>query len=132
MNNPSGHHHLENTRSYTAHKLPGPSPQQAGGYLNIILAVFLLSAVIGVVLICSLFYIVTQPVHAIRTRLTAISGGDFSRDDSIEWDNEFGDIGKAVNQLAVNIHNLIDAKIAYEKQKFPKGQAPLSPLLACS
>lgn len=90
---------------------------QAGGYLNIILAVFLLSAVIGVVLICSLFYIVTQPVHAIRTRLTAISGGDFSRDDSIEWDNEFGDIGKAVNQLAVNIHNLIDAKIAYEKQK---------------
>ena len=90
---------------------------QAGGYLKIISAVFLLSAVIGIILICSLFHIVTRPVHSIRSRLTAISGGDFSKDETIEWDNEFGDIGKAVNQLAVSIHSLIEAKIAYEKQK---------------
>lgn len=91
--------------------------EQVNGFLGILIAIFLLGAVICIVLICSLSHIVARPVHSIRTRLTAISGGDFSQDASIEWDNEFGDIGKTVNQLAVDIHNLIDAKVAYEKQK---------------
>lgn len=91
--------------------------EQANGYLGILITIFLLGAVICIVLICSLSHIVARPVRSIRARLTAISGGDFSQDASIEWDNEFGDIGKTVNQLAVDIHNLIDAKVAYEKQK---------------
>lgn len=91
--------------------------EQANGYLRILAAIFLLVSVIGMVLIGSLSYIVTKPVRSIRARLTAISCGDFSKDASIEWENEFGDIGKAVNQLAVDIHDLIDTTVAYEKQK---------------
>ncbi len=60
---------------------------------------------------------ITRPVLAIQRRLSKISGGDFSRDTSIEWNHELGDIGKNVNDLAENIKQLLDSAVESEKQK---------------
>ncbi|MCR5776902.1 MAG: histidine kinase [Lachnospiraceae bacterium] len=60
---------------------------------------------------------ITRPVHEIQNRLSKIASGDFSRDKSIEWDHELGDIGKKVNDLAENIKLLLDSELKSEKEK---------------
>lgn len=93
------------------------TPRDFSGYFKVLGPILILVSAAGIFLIITLSRLVTRPVHRLRERLLAISGGDFSLDASLEWDNEFGDIGKSVNQLAVDIQNLIDEKIAYEKQQ---------------
>jgi two-component system sensor histidine kinase YesM len=60
---------------------------------------------------------ITKPVLEIQRRLLQISNGDFSRDTSIEWNHELGDIGKKVNNLAENIKQLLDSAVESEKQQ---------------
>lgn len=60
---------------------------------------------------------INAPVVQIKQRLIRISEGDFSRDTAIEWEHEFGDIGKGVNDLAENMDRLIQTTLADEKQK---------------
>lgn len=91
--------------------------EQLSGYLSILTAIFLFCSAAGILLISVLSHTVSRPVRLIRSRLSAIASGDFSKDASIEWDNEFGDIGRTVNQLAVDIQDLINSKIEYEKQQ---------------
>lgn len=60
---------------------------------------------------------INVPVRKIKRRLLQISDGDFSRDTSIEWEHELGDIGKGVNDLAGNINELLRTALEDEKQK---------------
>lgn len=60
---------------------------------------------------------INVPVRKIQQRLLQISEGDFSRDMSIEWEHELGDIGKGVNDLAGNINELLRTALEDEKQK---------------
>ena len=39
----------------------------------------------------------------LQSKIDAIAQGDFSRDPSIEWKNEFGTIGKGINQMSENV-----------------------------
>ncbi len=91
--------------------------EQSDGYLRILFPILLLILVFGILLYITLSRTVTHPVGLLRSRLLAIAAGDFSQDASIEWNNEFGDIGRNINQLAIDIHNLIDEKVSSEKQK---------------
>lgn len=86
-------------------------------FAGILLFILFLIFLLGILLIVSLSRTVTRPVQQLRSRLLQVASGDFSQDASIEWDNEFGDIGKSINQLTVDISNLIEQKISYEKQK---------------
>ncbi len=61
--------------------------------------------------------IINIPVNQIQSRLISIADGDFSRDTSIEWPHELGDIGKGVNELAANIDELLKTTLEDEKQK---------------
>ncbi len=91
--------------------------ERADGHFNILIPILVMVLVSGILLYIALSRTVTHPVKCLRNRLLAIAAGDFSQDASIEWDNEFGDIGRSINQLAVDIHNLIDEKVSHEKQK---------------
>ena len=48
---------------------------------------------------------------------TSVSHGDFSRDPSIEWDHELGDIGKGINSLSTSIVTLMNKRIEDENHK---------------
>lgn len=79
----------------------------------IFLSLILLASILNVVL----DIIISTPVNKIRHKLSNISNGDFTRDTSIEWNHELGDIGRGVNDLAESVSLLIDTRIANEKQK---------------
>ena len=46
-----------------------------------------------------------------------ISNGNFSYEAAIEWNNEFGEIGKGINSLSTNVVQLMEHRIAVEKQQ---------------
>lgn len=78
---------------------------------------FVLLFFISILLNHFLSRIINTPVQQIQTRLIQIADGDFSRDTSIEWEHELGDIGKGVNELAANIEELLKTSLEDEKQK---------------
>lgn len=87
------------------------------GYLTILLFILLFLVLMGGLILLLFSHNVTQPIDLLKQRITAISGGDFSLDSSIEWDNELGDIGKNINCLATDIDSLMEQRIFYERQK---------------
>lgn len=72
---------------------------------------------IGIALMIILNKMITVPVQKIRDKMLKISCGDFSRESSIEWDHELGDIGKGINDLSENVLLLMENRIADEKLK---------------
>ena len=64
--------------------------KRLSGYFSILTAIFLFCSAAGILLISVLSHTVSRPVRLIRSMLSAIASGDFSKDASIEWDNEFG------------------------------------------
>lgn len=74
------------------------------------------------IIICKIFssYLSTTvnvPVKKLQERMNRISNGDFSRDASVEWNHELGEIGKNINDLSENVLLLINQKIEDERQK---------------
>ena len=72
---------------------------------------------IGVVLMLLMNRMITVPVSRLQTRMVRIAGGDFSRDPSVEWDHELGDIGRGINDLSENVSELMEKRLEDEKQK---------------
>lgn len=91
--------------------------QQQSMYIAIICGIFLVILVMGVCLVWFLNRSVTVPINAIIRRIDCIGGGDFSRDPSVEWDNELGRIGKGINDLSENVHALMEKKVQDEKMR---------------
>ncbi len=60
---------------------------------------------------------ISKPVLKIRDKMNRISSGDFSRDTSIEWNHELGDIGRGINDLSENVVTLMNTRIEDEKKK---------------
>ncbi len=73
--------------------------------------------IVGIALMMILNSTIHVPVKKIRERMDHISAGDFSRDTSIEWDHELGDIGRGINNLSENVLHLLDKRLEDEKQK---------------
>ncbi|MGN0160440.1 MAG: sensor histidine kinase [Lachnospiraceae bacterium] len=61
--------------------------------------------------------LLNKPIISIQKRLKEIAEGDFSRDDSIEWNHELGDIGRGINDLTEDLKELLESKIQDEKDK---------------
>ncbi len=72
---------------------------------------------LGTLLTLYLNHIINAPIKKIRKKMKQIAKGDFNKDPSIEWENELGEIGKGINSLTLDIVNLMDKRIADEKQK---------------
>ena len=90
---------------------------QIHAYLLLIVVIALTLCLIGLALYALLNQIINRPVQKILEKITSISQGDFSRDPSIEWQDEFGLIGQGINQMSENVVSLMDKKIEDEKQK---------------
>ncbi len=91
--------------------------QQKGFYYLLIAGICLVIFCLGILLMILLNRIINVPVKAIRTKIDAVSHGDFSRDPAIEWDHELGDIGKGINSLSTSIVTLMNKRIEDEKHK---------------
>lgn len=61
--------------------------------------------------------IINRPVRKLQDRIQAIAQGDFSRDPSIEWPDEFGAIGTGINRMSEDVVTLMNKKVEDEKQK---------------
>ncbi|MDO4296708.1 MAG: sensor histidine kinase [bacterium] len=86
-------------------------------YFWIIVGITLCILMTGLLLYLLLNRSITYPVALLKQKITAISQGDFSPDASIEWDNEFGTIGKGINRMAENVVSLMNKRVEDEKQK---------------
>ena len=86
-------------------------------YLVMLFLIFCAILLVGFLLLLSLNRTVTAPVLHLQEKIQAVSGEDFHPDPSIEWENEFGDIGRALNQMGTDIQTLMKQKIDFEKQK---------------
>lgn len=62
-------------------------------------------------------HIINHPIAALQSRLQTIATGDFSQDTSIEWHNEFGNIGHSINKLTHDISYLMECRVAEEKER---------------
>ncbi len=91
--------------------------QQRKVYLLLIAAICIAILSLGLSMVYSLNRTISQPVTRLRKKIREIALGDFSRDDSIEWDHELGDIGRGINELSFNVVNLMEKRIDDEKQK---------------
>ncbi len=91
--------------------------QQSSLYLWIIAGTVLSILLLGHILYRSLDRMIGRPVGSLLDKINAISEGDFSPDPAIEWRDEFGDIGRGINQMAENVSSLMEKRVADEKQK---------------
>lgn len=90
---------------------------QSRAYLLLIAAIALTLCLIGLTLYTLLDRIINRPVQKILEKITAISQGDFSREPSIEWQDELGLIGQGINRMSENVVTLMEKRIEDEKQK---------------
>lgn len=91
--------------------------QQKLFYYFLLAGIFFMIVLLGAFLMYYLNRIIYVPVQKLRVKISAVAHGDFTRDPSIEWDHELGEIGKGVNDLSSNILQLMDRRIEDEKQK---------------
>lgn len=109
---------LEEPGLLLAQFLPDSSlDEQRMAYVALIAASVVLVLLTGALLMLWLNRKVSVPVAQLQKRTQSIGEGDFGVDPSIEWDNELGDVGRGINQLAVNISGLLERRLADQKQK---------------
>ena len=90
---------------------------QRSVYNDILAVIVVTICIAGLILYLILSRLINRPVMQLKNRVQAISQGDFSRDTSIEWEDELGMIGKGINQMSENVKSLMDKKVEDEKQK---------------
>ncbi|MCR4741187.1 MAG: sensor histidine kinase [Lachnospiraceae bacterium] len=82
-----------------------------------ILLVLLFIFITGVIVYFMLSRMINAPVEKLTGKLNRVGEGDFTRDNSIEWDNELGNIGKGINDLSVRVEALINDRVKMEKDR---------------
>lgn len=86
-------------------------------FVSILIATLFGILTIGILLVFVMNRMINVPVRRLRDKMLRISQGDFSRDPSIEWDHELGDIGRGINDLSENVYLLMNKRLEDEKQK---------------
>ncbi len=76
-----------------------------------------LMLIVGLTLTYVLHRLIGLPVQRIQKQLIRISSGDFTPDESIECNDELGEIGHGINTMATDIELLLEKRIADEKEK---------------
>lgn len=91
--------------------------QQKLLYTLLIFAICLTIVSLGVLLAFLLNRIIMEPIHRLSGKIADISAGDFSRDNSIEWNHELGQVGRGINSMSENIVTLMEKRVDDEKQR---------------
>ena len=91
--------------------------QEALITLSLLIQICVGVLILGILVALYLSRIINRPIAQISKHLRAIAGGNFTPDPSIEFDNEFGEIGCKINQLARDLEALMDARLDNEKKK---------------
>ncbi|MBR1670981.1 MAG: sensor histidine kinase [Butyrivibrio sp.] len=86
-------------------------------YMMVIILIFAVILFVGIAMSVLLQRIITRPVDVLIKRLSRISRGDFSRDESIEWENELGEIGRGINSLSESVSDLMEKRLQDEKMR---------------
>lgn len=90
---------------------------QLNSFVYVIGFIALLVILAGLAYTLYLNRTVNRPIERILSRIKKISAGDFTADPTIEWNNEFGDIGKGINELSGSVTKLIATRIEIENEK---------------
>jgi two-component system sensor histidine kinase YesM len=91
--------------------------RQARGLIPLLAVVALFFVLLVALVLATVDRTVNRPIELINRRVSLVSTGNFSRDPGIEWDNELGNIGRAVNRMARDIEELIERRVEDEKAK---------------
>lgn len=86
-------------------------------FYSIILLLLLFLGCVSLILPFYLNRLVNVPVRGLLSRLEKVSGGNFDQDKNIEWENEFGDIGRGINSLSTRVSSLMEKRISDQKQQ---------------
>lgn len=86
-------------------------------FLKIIGAALVGIMAVGLLLMMLMDRMIHTPVARLRDKIQRIAQGDFSREPSIEWNHELGDIGRGINDLSESVTSLMNRRIEDEKQK---------------
>lgn len=91
--------------------------QQKNLYTLLIIGICFIIVSLGILLAFLLNRFIMDPIHKLSDKINSISDGDFSRDNSIEWNHELGQIGIGINKMSSNILMLLEKRVSDEKQK---------------
>jgi two-component system, sensor histidine kinase YesM len=91
--------------------------RQALGLAPLLLVVAALFMLLVFLILEAVNRTINRPIGLINRRVAIVSTGDFSPDPAIEWDNELGNIGRAVNRMSRDIAGLIERRIEDERAK---------------
>lgn len=91
---------------------------QQQGLMNFQVVIFCgIVVLMGILVLLILNRMINKPIVELKARMDAISGGDFTPDPAIEWDNELGEIGRGINELSRNVQSLMERRVADEKER---------------
>ena len=91
--------------------------RQQKSFIMILAAIIIAMMGIGILLVAQMDKYVHKPLKQLREKIARTSAGDFSRDASIEWNHELGDIGRGINDLSESVLDLMERRVEAEKQK---------------
>lgn len=94
-----------------------PLYKQKATLLRMVILIFLATIFIAFMFTMFLSSNLTQPLQRILKRMRKISKGNFEADFSLEGDDEMGELGRGINELAGNVHNLLEKVKKEEKEK---------------
>lgn len=86
-------------------------------YINLVLIMCCIVLFLGCTLAFYLDRLINFPLSKITKKIQCLSIGDFSYDPSIEWDNELGKIGSAINTLSKDVVQLMETRLENEREK---------------
>jgi len=91
--------------------------QQKYLYTLLIIGICVFIVSLGILLAILLNRFIMDPIHKLSNKINSISTGDFSKDNTIEWNHELGQIGRGINTMSGNILMLMEKRVSDEKQK---------------
>lgn len=107
-----------NTNLYLTQTISDKALASQQGLMDFQVAIFCFSVVLmGLIMLLLLNRMISKPIVSLKKRMNAISQGDFTPDDSIEWNNELGEIGRGINDLARNVQTLMERRVSDEKAR---------------
>jgi two-component system sensor histidine kinase YesM len=95
----------------------GPLNEQKAILLRMAIVIFLVSLFIAFIFTMFLSSNLTNPLKEILKRMRKVSKGNFAADVSLEGDDEMGELGRGINELASNINSLLEKVKKEEKEK---------------
>ena len=88
-------------------------------FMIILIVLLIFTSCISIGMVLSAFFTkrINEPIHKLVSHIGLLSRGEFTVNPQIESEDEIGTIGKGVNHMAAKIDELVDMRVASEKEK---------------